>query len=198
MNDSIPARTDSSVSHSAQEEHQPGAGHRDPSMDASESSIGPGQVRGRRLYSGDFSAPPGQIIAPTAATSHTDQAQESEQYQAVSPQHVSQEVPLEGVPEEPQNISDACFEDWPESNTTNTADKSSDDLEAGSYPTLNTTSALTDTQTLEEMAPPLGKTPLLDEDDPIKEPCPGDPFAPRTGKCLIWRNVNMTLVRILV
>ena len=203
MNDTIPARAESSFSNFAQEEYRPEVLQRDQSMDASEASISSGQVRGRRLYSGDFSAPPEQLpseMPPTAVTTapSTDQAQQDEQVETLSPQHMGQEVSLEQVPEESQNNNDACFEEWPESNHDRTAaaDKNSDDLEAGSYPTTSTASGLTETQYLEEMAPPLGKIPLEQDDTIIKEPCPGDPFAPRTGKCLIWRNVNMTLVRI--
>lgn len=39
---------------------------------------------------------------------------------------------------------------------------------------------------------------FLDDIEMNREPVPleNDPFAPRDGKALLWRNINMTLVRL--
>lgn len=212
MNDSMPTRTESSFSNSAHQEGDPSTlSQSDGSVSASDSrsmashtgSSDPEPVRVRRLYSGDFSAPPGQLASETTMSS-TSAAQparagetpaEDEGSKTLSPQQGTDEsLSLERVPEEaPAPDNDACFEEWPEADKSNTDKRSSDDLEVGSCPASTMLTEVTDTPGLEEVDPSSQKYPSKNDKD-LGGPCPGDPFAPRTGKCLIWRNVNMTLV----
>ena len=101
-------------------------------------------------------------------------------------------IPSSKIKKNSTGETDLTFlEKWPERST---AGKS--DLEAGSDPTG--TAALTeldDQQVLTETAPrSYERSDSVDSRLPENE----DPFAPRIGKCLLWRNVNMTLVRYTV
>ena len=213
MNDSLPSRVESSSSNSAHQEDVRSAAvpQNEESMDASDhqsmANIDPEQVRVRRIYSGDFSAPllAGQMASDEATTLSTSTAQPvlttSQPTQVnkpgdmIPPQPmVCEEQPSVEVPEELQD-NDGCFEEWPETNMNSTDNESSDDLEVGGCPLGTSLTDVTDTPATEVVDPSSRRKRPSKHDRDFDGPCPGDPFAPRTGKCLIWRNVNMTLVR---